>query len=367
MRIKDLTESLENKYKLHESRSLTEKISDDMPDWLEKRLLTTKYSNTGNLVQRDLGGNAHEPRQKLRRGDYDKKNPEFGDKPEYRNLDPYDPDPSLFSKFRDRGISLDTVKVIEGPVPKSSNDPRMQSPNIPILLFDNGKVYAPGFNDDEKLGGRKTFGAYDIDKLLPQCKSFAYIDGNDPNNFSMDKQRSRANVDKSSNRSGKYFDRDNRDLFRRKNWRSGVDKSGYEQIPSIERYADELNKLKVNKLPQLLKEHEIYIKDAYQELGNYTSNINILPSDDSGDHDISSYNDYGRVNDIASLLRNYVSVYTDIVRSVGRIVNDPNRTDDRKTSDLQYIAQYELNRLDNYRDKVENETSNIFNSTIDWI
>lgn len=364
MKIKDLTESLENKYKLHESRSLTEKISDDMPDWLEKRLLTTKYSNTGNLVQRDLGGIAHDPRQKLRRGDYEKKNPGFGGKPEYRNLNPYDPDPSLFSKFRDRGISLDTVKVIEGPVPKSSSDPRMQSPNIPILLFDNGKVYAPGFNNDEKFGGRKTFGAYDIDKLLPQCKSFAYIDGNDPNNFSVDKTQNRAYNDSSSNRSGKYFDRNNRDLFRRTNWRSGVDKSGYEQIASIDKYKDKLAELKLKRLPEILKRHEDYIRDAYQEFGNFVSNADVLSSDNSNSSDLD-FDYIDKINNISSVLQRYIRNYNELVRSVDRILKDDSDSDAYKRRQLTSLIEYY--DLDRYRERLEEVTGNLFNSTIDWI
>lgn len=364
MRIKDLTESLENKYKLHESRSLTEKISDDMPDWLAKRLLTTKYSIEGNICQRDLGGMAHDPRNKLRRAEYEKKNPHFGDIPEYRNLDSYAPDPSLFSKFRDRGISLDTVKVIEGPVPKSSSDPRMQSPNIPILLFDNGRVYAPGLNDDEKLGSRKTFGAYDLDKLLQQCKSFAYIDGNDPDNFSTEKEISRSNIDKSSNRSGKYFDRNNRDLFRRTNWRSGVDKSGYEQIASIEKYKDKLAELKLKKLPEILKEHEDYIRDAYQEFGNFVSNADVLSSDNSNSSDLD-FDYMDKINNISSTLQRYIRNYNKLVESVDKILKDDSENDAYKRRQLTSLIEYY--DLDYYRKRLEEVTGNLFNSTIDWI
>ena len=157
VRLKSLVESLEKKYDLNESTTINEKFSDNVPDWFAKRVLTTKYSPSGRPRKRDMGGKAHfgpgeSEYDYVTSGKGSKKSPHAGKDPEYKQSDYWSEDQSLFNKLRKRGISLDTLNVIEGPIPKDSTDARVKYPNIPILLFDNGVVYIPGMKKNKKLG-----------------------------------------------------------------------------------------------------------------------------------------------------------------------------------------------------------------------
>ena len=280
LRLRNLVESLENKYNLNESNLLNEKFSEDMPDWLVKRLLTTKYTPTSRVYQRDLGGSAHfngDNAYNYLQGKGAKKNPNYGKAPEYKQAE-YD-DQSLFTGLLEKGISLDSVKIIEGPVPISDTDKRLQSPNIPIFLLNDGVVYIPGVNDEEKLGSRKTLGAYKISALLPQCKKFAYIDGNDPDNFKRkDKQGTRY-----QELSGSIYRADSPEKDRNGNPIGGVkntywnkyDKSGYKVIPPSDRYKDKLDEIKAGKIYEIMKEYEDYLTDAQQEIANYISSLSM--------------------------------------------------------------------------------------------
>ena len=138
IKLKNLTESLEKKYTLIESNQLNEKLSDNMPDWFAKRLLTTKYTPTSDFNYRDLGGRVHVgTKSTYLQNKGDKKNPKAGKEPTYKQADYWDHDQSLFSTMLKKGISLDTVNIIEGSVPISDNDQRLQPPNIPIFLLDD--------------------------------------------------------------------------------------------------------------------------------------------------------------------------------------------------------------------------------------
>ena len=188
VRLKNLNESLERKYGLNESTEtetteLTEKLSDSMPDWLKKRLLVTKYSNGGNRIYRNLG---------THKSNADNKNPEddFSKRPTYAKGrgDVNTQDQSLFGRMLTKGINLDDVTVEEGAVPTKRTDPRLKEPNIPIFLMKNGQVYAKGLNDQEEYrdDDSKPFKYVPMKTLLADCEKFAYIDGNNDNNFSVE-------------------------------------------------------------------------------------------------------------------------------------------------------------------------------------
>ena len=364
IRLRNLVESLETKYNLNEA------FSEDMPDWFAKRLLTTKYTPTSYYRGRDLGGAAHYPMGKdsYISGKGAKKNPEFGQTPAYKAREPgwYD-DQSLFTNLLDKGISLDTVKIIEGPIPTSENDKRLQPPNIPIFLFDNGVVYARGINDEEKLGTRKSLGAYSVNNLLAQCKKFAYIDGNDPDNFKVnDRKLARNSAHRYSTRRGKYFDRDGQDVSLSQYWNSNRDKSGYEVVSLPARYKDKLDEIKAGKIFDILKGYENYINNAYQELGNLISQTPIISYDNTNKPDYSPYNIYSSNDTIADKLQQCASAYTDIVMKVDNIINS-NDTDDKKRRQIISLFNYEIDRLDTKINSLEKLTSRVFNSTIDWI
>ena len=374
LKLRNLTESLEKKY-LNESHVLNEKFSDNMPDWLAKRILTTKYSMEGDdLRTRDLGGSAHYPNNVgsgyTKRRDYlaikgSKKSPNFGKEPDYMLTGGYGQ--SLFSGLRDMGIRLDTVEVIEGPVPKNGSDARVQSPNIPILLFDNGVVYIPGINDNEKLGGRKSLGAYGIDALLSRCKKFAYIDGSNPNNFFSDNER----LNRLNQREGGIYRKNSYDLDRNGNplgGRTGFgeipDKSGYLPIPTMEKYKDKLDEVKAKKIYEIMKRYEDYLTDAQQEFANYISSLSM--EEYRSNHSV--------IKVLQNRLKDAIDYYVTVDKYINEIVNDKSTTDEEKRNNLINLinSNYPYNwdgvqQLEREISGLKDVSNGVFNATIDWI
>jgi hypothetical protein len=376
LRLKNLTESLEKKYGLNESHRLNEKFSDDMPDWFAKRILTTKYSTAGDdLRNRDLGGSTHYPSSNgsgyTKRRDYlalkgSKKSPNFGKEPEYRASGGYSP--SLFTGLRDMGVRLDTVEVIEGPVPISETDKRLQAPNIPILLFDNGVVYIPGINDNEKLGGRKSLGAYDIAALLPRCEKFAYIDGNNPNNFFDNNEK----MNRLGKRTGGVFRKDNHELDRNGvplgghvGWGETADKSGYVPIPPMEKYKDKLDEIKANKIYDILKEYEDYLVDVQQEISNYVLSVPMK--------DYVSIRD--NIDYINRRLEIAITRYLKTEQCLNEILNNKSLSPEEQKSELidllngrgNYYYHGGVDDLESSIKDLKSFTKDKFNATIDWI
>lgn len=375
IRLNNLVESLEKRYNLSESRDLNEsyrlneKLSDDMPDWFAKRLLTTKYTPTSRIYQRDLGGSAHfngDNAYNYLQGKGAKKNPNYGKAPDYKQSE-YD-DQSLFTGLLDKGISLDSVKIIEGPIPISDTDKRLQSPNIPIFLLNDGVVYIPGVNDEEKLGSRKTLGAYDINTLLGKCEKFAYIDGNDPDNF----KRKEKQDTRYQELSGSIYRADSPEKDRNGNPIGGTkntywnkyDKSGYKVIPPADRYKDKLDEIKAKKIYEIMKEYEDYLTDAQQEIANYISSL-------STDEYISNNN---TISNLHAKLTSAIYQYKKVDNHINEIVNDNSTTDEQKRNNLidlinsQWPYRYEgIKELDREVNRLKDASKDVFNATIDWI
>ena len=158
--LKKLNESLENKY---QSFELNEKFG-DMPDWLSKRILTTKYNIYDGQRRRDVGLHKTKGRWGATTDDLEKKDPKAGPRASYTNARGATGDQSLFGQLLAHGINMDSVNVIEGNKPEKRTDPRLKEPNIPIFLFKNGQVYAKGINDNEEYSGDKSYKAF---KYLP--------------------------------------------------------------------------------------------------------------------------------------------------------------------------------------------------------
>ena len=369
LKLKNLTESIEKRYNLNESHVLNEKLSDDMPDWFAKRLLTTKYSSSGRPHQRDLGGTAHFPggsTNEYMKYKGDKKNPKAGKEPNYKQSE-YG-DQSLFTGLMNKGISLDTVKIIEGPIPISDSDKRLKMPNIPILLLDDGVVYVPGLNDDEKLGSRKTLGAYDINTLLGKCKKFAYIDGNDPDNFKrFEKQNNRnaARVDSVYRADGPEKDRDGNSLGGRKvTYWNKYDKSGYIIIPTVDKYKKKLDEIKASKIYDIMKEYEDYLNDAQQEIANYISSLSMKEYKDQ----------YDTIDDLQTVLSYAIDKYIRVEKHINEIVNDNTLSQDQKRDNFIDLLnggwpyRHEgIKDIEYHVDRLKEKSKDVFNATIDWI
>lgn len=250
IKLKSLTESIEKKY-LNES-SLNEKYSDSMPDWLQDRLNYTQYKNrhmntrdvpypalksdtaynrtqkdeiTGAMTTRDtsLDYSALPKADKLaKKGGH--RTPSYQYRGGQNVTD--DQENSLYYNFRKMGIPLDKVKIIEGPIPTKSTDPRLKEPNIPIFLLDDGQVYAKGINDNEVdpdsgVGFKHT----SMKNVLSRTKAFAYIDGEDSSNFNaFDVKAERRNTAQDWR---KYERNRTKDVDSEGQITRGFDKSGY--------------------------------------------------------------------------------------------------------------------------------------------
>lgn len=370
VRLKNLNESLERKYGLNESTEtteLTEKLSDSMPDWLQKRLLVTKYSNGGNKAYRDL---------KLHKSNSDNKNPEddYSKRPTYARGrgDVNTQDQSLFGRMLTKGINLDNVTVEEGPVPAKRTDSRLKEPNIPIFLMKNGQVYAKGLNDQEEYrdDGSKPFKYVPMKTLLADCEKFAYIDGTDDNNFSVENKRISRNLMKKSLKDLPNYDRvhnverSGQQYVPNKGW-VDLDKSGYIVIPTIEKYKQKLSELKCGKIHDILREKEDYLNYVKEELANIMMNTDIKTDLNSSGSDFNTA--FSKVFDT------FKRAVNDLVNLEGKIKNvlDPanNYSEEEQREQIVWIINHDWDyeNLMEHTKQIEKIAPTLFNSIIDWI
>ena len=370
VRLKNLNESLERKYGLNESTEtteLTEKLSDSMPDWLQKRLLVTKYSNGGNKAYRDL---------KLHKGNSDNKNPEddYSKRPTYArgrgNVNSQDQ--SLFGRMLTKGINLDNVTVEEGPVPTKRTDTRLKEPNIPIFLMKNGQVYAKGLNDQEEYrdDGSKPFKYVPMKTLLADCEKFAYIDGTDDNNFSVENKRVSRNLMNKSLQDLPNYDRvrgverAGQQYVPKKGWVT-LDKSGYITIPTIEKYKQQLSEIKCGKIHDILREKEDYLNYVKEELANIMMNTDIKTDLNSSGSDFNTA--FSKVFDT------FKRAVNDLVNLEGKIKNvlDPanNYSEEEQREQIVWIINHDWDyeNLMEHTKQIEKIAPTLFNSIIDWI
>ncbi len=328
-------ESIEKKYgldepkQLNEGITLNEKLSDHMPDWLKKRMLTTKYTRRQGYYARsnpeDMGIKTGSSRTRS------EKDPDFGPRPSYAN--PRDVDKresqSLFGRMLAAGIDLDKVNVIEGPKPEKRTDPRLKEPNIPIFLFDNNQVYAKGINDQEEFEldpKKKRFLHVPMKDLLgDHLVAFAYIDGNDDSNFTVkQRQADRAanTADdisqlKAGNLRTPLMTKQHQSAMGRGTTRhmwvhhkglpnSGgwlnVDRSGYVVTPMAEKYKDVLGELKVKKIGDIMDDYANRINNANATLQAEMQTLDIMdPGQESFVDTLKSMLNY--LNDAANCYR----------------------------------------------------------------
>lgn len=359
-----LNESLEKKY-FSESVTLEEKFS-DMPDWLSKRILTTKYNyydGQGRMYNksRGLGVADHEKA--------DAKNPNFGPRTSYINPkgDEKYSDKSLYAQLLEHGINLDKVKIIEGEKPTKRTDPRLQEPNIPIFLFKNNQVYIKGMNENEEYVGDRSYKPF---KYLPmktllsdEVVAFAYIDGNDDENF-------QANVTRDSRRKLKgeldqipNYER-NKSRAGYSSWSQKWDKSGYRVIPSAEKYKAKLNELKCSKIYTLLDEKYQLLNEAKEELSNL-----LLQTDISSDDNPDFNRAFAERESIFEAFAEASKYYRRVLKTVDNITNNEVFTDKEKKDRLINIINWDsdYDQLIKYTKIIETKGPSVFNSVIDWI
>lgn len=358
-----LNESLEAKYlneTIEEDVELNEAFG-DMPSWLSKRILTTKYNKYDGQHRKDYGVYKKDQWGSM---DLDSKNPNVGPNATYTNARNAKGDQSLFGQFLAHGINMDSVKIIEGEKPAKRTDPRLKEPNIPIFLFENGQVYAKGINDNEEYSGDNSYRAF---KYLPmkellsdQVVKFAYIDGNDDENFKVAKKKE----DRAKSRMDLPPQRE-KDKAGVQSWRGNWDKSGYRQIPSADRYRDKLAELKCTKIYDVLDAKRDLLEETKEELANIMLSTDIKSMKDDQDY-ATAFTAY---ENIYEKFQRATSNYIDVLKAVDRIVNDENMDEERKRQELIYLINYnsDYSRLMSYTKEIEQMAPSVFNSIIDWI
>lgn len=376
VRLKDLNESLEKKYgltkptTLNESTELNERFSDDMPDWLKKRMLITKYSGGGNRGRRDM---------KLHKGNMESKNPEKDPhaRPTYVSSkgDERSKDQSLFGKMLEKGIDLDNVKIIEGDVPAKSSDPRLKEPNIPIFLMKNGQVYAKGLNDKEeyKDGGYKAFRYIAMKTLLADCEKFAYIDGADDSNFNVEAKKKSRGLMKQELEKDPYYNRDTKNAgssryFPTKGWLQ-IDKSGFPVFPTVDKYKNELAKIKCDRIHDILKEKEDYINYVKEEMANILMNADVKTDLTNSDSDFGkAFSDGRRFGDAFNYLQNAAKALVEVEYRLDQIFTEGYSEEEQRAQIVRLINDsYEYSNLMDYVNRLEKLAPTLFNSIIDWI
>lgn len=383
IKLNDFTNSIEGLPTLNESVELTEKFSDSMPDWLAKRLLTTKldynYSHKGQ--ERDFSDSeyhAHADINKTwdeREASYKKKNPSFGPNPTtYANVrgEESSKKQSLWNKFKQAGISLDTAEFTEGPVPERPGDPRLKDDDlIPIFLLDNNQVYAMGLNDAEEFRyeddkgntNYKAFSHVPTKYLLPRTVAFATVSKDEMGNrekINQDRKEARNELPKNYDRDMKTLDvrGPGREVYSdvHRGW-TKLDKSGYAIIPMKDKYKEKLKEMRVGKIPQILDR-------VYRELNGVKSDIAqvFMSNDIKGDSELSDTFIRGVVNGFNSVK----SDYNDLVNDIERITADTTTSEDEKakalTSYTDSVIELE-NKLNDYLD----DTNEYLGMDLDWI
>ena len=353
MLLNRINESLDKKYQLNE------KMSDSMPDWLAKRILTMKY--TPNYKNGPRGSDL-----KLHKGTQAEKSPDFGPaRVSYTNPRDDNDRQNIFSKFLDAGIDLSSVEVIEDALPQKRTDPKLKDPYMPIFLFPNNQVYVKGINDNEEYMERSSdkygtaFKYLPMKTLLSEPVKFAYIKkDNDANFKANDKKVERRKVRDEIRNIPNYnrLSREETEEQRSMSWRRQPDKSGY--YPDPHKYDAALAKLKVSKISDDLSEAKKYLEEARDQIFDIQRDLSIEDLADMPPE----------VEKLESTLKYAARYYGRIFTRVDAILNSSEKDEDRKQQELEYIIQYDgdYKNLNDYIAELKKLANKHFDVTLDF-
>jgi len=255
---------------LYEGKSLKEAWSPSTPDWLKPRL---------NTLVKNYGMFKYNGRP---RDDYDYRKPRGTG---YRT--PLD----MYSLLRDKNIDFETINYIEGEIPQSKSDERINLPNIGVWHFPDGQVYMKGLNDNEKYNDYsspyfdKAFGSIPFKMFKTEADAFVYFNINEAgekdydklkaertewNSWSTDTKKNGNTVRIQDKNPTKKVPKviDDTSSFYGGHWAWDVDKSGYYKIPSSEKYADVLRKIHAKDYAEDLENFEKRLKNCFISIQN---------------------------------------------------------------------------------------------------
>ena len=314
LKLRNLYESLEKKY------SINEAWAESMPDWMKNRMNITALSADPNKKEK-LAKSKHNTNG-YSRTTFRNKYGVDSDISDYRHPRDREGGFSLYKGFINKGIDLNNVTFIEGPIPEKKSDPRIQPPNIGIWHFGtppNDQVWAMGINDDEKFVQKNNlpFMHVPFKTLKEFANAFCYIDGSTIQTKDYDDIKQKRN-------DFKRWERDPKNQARRVNpgsretnpygWRLPVvtaDKSGYYVIPPSSKYVEELKK-------RHAKEYGNDLAELESELKSVFSNIqDVSMSWEWDDNDLST----SVLDNILFSYRNALSYYRDALSTIDRLVS----------------------------------------------
>ena len=336
--IRNLSESLENKYDLNEA------FDESMPKWLKKALSGTSPHT------------AHRKRKGITNDFYSSSTIDYnriGVGKEYPYTDyqqqrgSHDPNTYLGERFLAMGIDISKMKVIQAPMP--TKVPKNPTDIIPIFLFGNGQVWAIGINDREKYmedsNGRPFF-HLPQKTVLNDAVDYCYVELDDP--AVKDKPVGDIRVDREQL---KHELIELEDYFRNTSgWR--VDKSGYNKPNLKNKYADELNKLKAKKIPERFQKVCDRAQALSEVLLDVSTNVNVLDDDNSLSTVVSVVRELKEISNYISTAKNALEYF----------YSHPEDS---------YYIRSTSNSIENAEDKVERiekffDASGWSKSIVDW-
>lgn len=341
---------------LFESKTLTERFSPNMPQWLKDRLVYVKYATRGdtfNPSKRDM----------LRR-DTKQSHVTYG----ARN-----PDTPLFKEFLNRGIDLNIVDIVDdGDIPDSSRDPRLKDPYIPIFLLQDEndgetQVYAKGINDNEEcmIDGDfygKLFKYVSVKQLLSATKAFCYIDTSNIDNYGVKEKRAERADYKAGNLENPFnrYSPEEQQRIQRYNRNKTFDKSGHLIDPDklVNRLKDYKAKNPAKTLDKLYRRLS-NIKDDFAQL-YLNTDINDYETDQ--DYREVFYN-YNNLND---KLKNIIGDYNNFVRDINYALNSTEYSENEKVERIQYIFDMYFSRINTNINDLEKRAERILSVDLDW-
>ena len=342
--------------KLFESKTLTERFSPNMPQWLKDRLVYVKYATRGNTFN---------PTKR----DAIKQNT----KQAYATYGARNPDTPLFQEFLNKGIDLNTVDILDdGDIPDSSRDPRLKEPYIPIFLLEDDndgetQVYAKGINDNEEciLDGDlygKLFKFISSKQLLNAAKAFCYIDTSNIDNYGVKEKRTDRAEYKVSELGNPFtrYSAEEQQRIQRYDRNKIFDKSGHLVDP--DRLIDRLKDYKAKNPAKTLEKLYRRLSNIKNDFAQLYLNTDINEYDSNQDYRDVFFN----YNNLNEKLKNIVSDYNNFVREVNIALNNTAYSEEEKVERIQYVFDMYFSRINNNINDLEKKAERVLSVDLDW-
>lgn len=304
--IKNLTESLEKKYRLYEA------FDPSLPNWLKKELSRNRW---------------------------------------------------LRDALLNAGIDISKLKAHEAPIPDKVPRNSKNQKIIPVFLMDNNEVWVKNYNDYDSYGyvdtgswstsGYKTFKQMNSQQIIERTKDYCYLEKADPaiTDKPVEKKRfDRQKLQQELRQLGNYF----RTAEENQRWQSAsFDKSGYQTKDLKIKYRDELVKRHIKDVDSR------YVK-ACEDAQTLTSVLQDLV-EDADINDKDSFRNIRHATDTLIDIANYMGSMRDAMEGYNKVKDDPVA--------LQNVAGVLISQLENLESRLKDaqeSLSGFSKAVVDW-